>query len=322
MLLASVFVSGSAVAQQEITREEYIATYAPLAVEQQQRYGIPASIKLAQGILESQYGNSELARRSNNHFGIKCKSYWTGDTVRYDDDAKGECFRKYRSVAESYADHSKFLVESPRYAKLFTLKPTDYRGWAHGLKAAGYATNPHYAQQLIRIIDDYELYLFDEGEVPSYVAAGNYVPGKVESGPQVAETVAVEKVDIDNYEVSVYSIGGRGIFRNNGVLCLVARADDTYSSLARLLGIPEKRLRRYNDASSSAFPTEGEFIYAEPKRNAFSGGADMHRTVGHQTLRSLSQEYGIRLKKLAGINGYKRSQGDMPLPEGAQIKLL
>ncbi len=148
---------------QQLTREQYINKYKSIAVKQMNKYKIPASITLAQGCLESGDGNSVLARRANNHFGIKCHDDWNGRTYRHDDDARRECFRRYNSAEESYTDHSKFLVERRRYSSLFDLKITDYKGWAHGLKAAGYATNPKYAQLLIDIIEEYQLYKYDNG---------------------------------------------------------------------------------------------------------------------------------------------------------------
>ena len=151
-----------AVAQTRQTREEYIDKYKHIAIEHMERYGIPASITLAQGILESDSGNSNLARRSNNHFGIKCKSNWKGERVYHTDDAPDECFRKYDSVEESYEDHAEFLDQSPRYDSLFAYSSSDYRSWARGLKAAGYATAPDYAQRLTRIIEENLLFLFDE----------------------------------------------------------------------------------------------------------------------------------------------------------------
>ena len=246
-LAAALCTAGDALAQREMTREEYIATYAPLAIRQQQEYGIPASIKMAQGMIESRYGNSELSRRSNNHFGIKCKSNWIGDTVRYDDDARQECFRRYGSIEDSYRDHSEFLKNSPRYERLFRLDPKDYKGWAYGLKECGYATAPHYAVSLIKCIEDYELYLLDDGEYPSYVAVVETVPvvpppagEMVEAGyPEVA-------VDIDNYAVAVRSVDGYGIFVRGGVRFVVARAGDSCADIARSLGIPARRLKRFN----------------------------------------------------------------------------
>ena len=149
-------------AQTRQTREEYIARYKHIAIDHMERYGIPASITMAQGILESDSGNSNLAKSSNNHFGIKCKTGWDGRKVYHDDDEKGECFRAYDSVEESYRDHADFLDQSPRYDSLFAYSSTDYRSWARGLKAAGYATAPDYAQRLTKIIEDNQLYLLDK----------------------------------------------------------------------------------------------------------------------------------------------------------------
>jgi flagellum-specific peptidoglycan hydrolase FlgJ len=151
--LASAFASN--------TPEQYIALYKNDAIKEMKEYGVPASITLAQGMLESSNGNSALAVKANNHFGIKCHSDWTGDTYHMDDDEKNECFRKYPNVLDSYRDHSKFLKERSRYAALFTLKITDYKGWAEGLKAAGYATNPKYPQLLVNLIERYQLYIYD-----------------------------------------------------------------------------------------------------------------------------------------------------------------
>lgn len=150
------------VTAQDMTAQQYIAKYKSLAIESMMEFGIPASVKLAQGLIETSNGNSFLAQQANNHFGIKCKSNWTGETINYDDDAKGECFRKYSSDKDSYRDHSIFLSDSPRYAALFQLDPLDYRGWAKGLSSSGYATNPKYALLLIKAIEDNELFYIDE----------------------------------------------------------------------------------------------------------------------------------------------------------------
>jgi hypothetical protein len=156
ILFLCLAVSLAAHAQKEKT-EAYIATYKELAIAEMMRTGVPAAITLAQGILESQWGESDLVKSSNNHFGIKCKPEWTGDRVYHDDDAKGECFRVYPTADQSYMDHSDFLKTRPHYAFLFKLDPTDYEGWAKGLKKAGYATNPAYPQKLMKLINDYSL---------------------------------------------------------------------------------------------------------------------------------------------------------------------
>jgi len=156
LLLASLVLKNS-FAQQDPVVVQYIKTYKDLAIEEMQRTGIPASIKLAQGIHETSAGTSDLVRRSNNHFGLKCKSEWTGMTVKHTDDAPNECFRKYESSRDSYKDQSNYLKNSPRYGSLFDLDPTDYKAWAFGLKKAGYATNPKYSQVLIKLIEVYDL---------------------------------------------------------------------------------------------------------------------------------------------------------------------
>jgi flagellum-specific peptidoglycan hydrolase FlgJ len=167
MKLFSIFIctllfGATGRAQKNPAVEMYISQFAPLAMEEQQRTGMPAAIKLAQAIHESGAGNGDLAQRSNNHFGLKCKSNWTGKTAFHDDDEKGECFRAYDSISQSYRDQSDFLKNNKRYASLFTLDVTDYKGWANGLKQAGYATNPAYTQKLIQLIETYELFVFSE----------------------------------------------------------------------------------------------------------------------------------------------------------------
>ena len=159
------------VSNAQTAQEKYISTYADLAVQEMYRSGVPASITLAQGMLESGNGRSELAQKSNNHFGIKCHNNWSGERVYHDDDAKGECFRKYSHPYQSYRDHSDFLRYRDRYKFLFDLKTTDYKGWAYGLKQAGYATDPNYATKLIKIIEDYKLYQYDT-KTASFGAAG------------------------------------------------------------------------------------------------------------------------------------------------------
>ena len=173
--------------QQTTTRAEYIEKYAPLAVEQQTLYGIPASITLAQGLLESANGNSRLAREANNHFGIKCGSSWDGESIRHDDDAAQECFRAYSSPEESYIDHSLILLERRWYRPLFDLNPMDYKAWAHGLKKAGYATNPHYATLLIKIIEDNDLHRFDSALLADWESNN-------ETSEKAAEEVVAEEV--------------------------------------------------------------------------------------------------------------------------------
>lgn len=266
-LLGAIFATGSAAQARRISCEEYIATYAPLAIQLQKEYKIPASIKIAQGIFESDSGNSDLARRSNNHFGIKCKSEWQGPSVLHDDDAAGECFRKYATIEESYLDHAKFLAERPYYTSLFKLDIYDYRGWAKGLQAAGYATAKHYADAIINIIDRYELYLLDDGEYPACIASVKPVTflnltAQEESLPQDTEARILQGTDPD-MAVSVFKAGGHGIYVRNGVRCIIVREGESYESIAKSLRIPVRRLMRFNGDPSGGPLAAGQILYIE-----------------------------------------------------------
>lgn len=276
LILALLALPRQAQAQQSntttMTRAEYIERYAPLAVEQQTLYGIPASITLAQGLLESGNGNSRLARQANNHFGIKCGSSWDGESIRHDDDALQECFRAYNSPEESYIDHSLILLERKWYRPLFDLDPKDYKAWAHGLKKAGYATNPRYADLLIKIIEDYELYRFDNALVADWQSGGEVASAEPAEEPQEvaaaesAEQVAKEeprKVNVDTYTVALHKVGGYGIYLDEGRRYVVATAGDNLSRVAKSLGISRRQLRRINGFDASHTVIAGERIYLE-----------------------------------------------------------
>lgn len=263
-------------AQQTMTRAEYIEHYAPLAVEQQTLYGIPASITLAQGLLESGNGNSRLAREANNHFGIKCGSGWDGPSVRHDDDALQECFRAYSSPEESYIDHSLILLERKWYRPLFDLDPKDYKAWAHGLKKAGYATNPLYAELLIKIIEDYELYQYDNTLVADWHPSEPQREVVKEEAESVAEEVVEEKndtpieepqkprtVDVDNYRIALSTVGEYGIYAEGGRRYVIATEGDNLSRVAKTLGISVRRLRKINNLSTSHTVIAGERIFIE-----------------------------------------------------------
>ena len=312
-------------AQTRITKEEYIDRYKGIAIEHMERYCIPASITLAQGILESDSGNSTLARKSNNHFGIKCKSNWRGDRVYHDDDAKGECFRKYDTVEESYQDHADFLDQQPRYDSLFAYSSDDYRSWARGLKAAGYATAPDYAQRLIRIIEDNQLYLFDEDNGAALYAAHR----RAEQGitDDFADQSSVEtpatheaRIDPNDYRVPERTYNGYSVYVNNRTHYIIAGDGDTFARIARTFMLSERTLRKYNeiDPRSTADPVKGEMIYIERKQPKWCGNVRQHTVREGETLRSLSQDYGIRLKKLARLN---RLRADEAIAAGQTLKL-
>lgn len=273
VLGALAFMGGAVSAQEQakLTRKEYIDKYAPLAVEQQALYGIPASITLAQGLLESGNGNSRLAREGNNHFGIKCGGSWDGPSLRHDDDAPQECFRSYDSVEESYIDHSLFLSERERYKGLFTLDPKDYKGWAHGLKAAGYATNPVYAELLIKIIEEHQLYRYDNALLADYeapaqptISAQSEVAEGEQAQEQPTEVEVVVAVDVDKVAVPLHRISGYGIYADEGGRYILARKGDLIGRISRVVGVSTRRLCKLNNiADRGNALAEGQQIYIE-----------------------------------------------------------
>lgn len=274
LVVAVVAVAQSPVAaQQTLTRAQYIEQYAPMAVESQLLYGIPASITLAQGCLESGNGNSRLAREANNHFGIKCGGTWDGPSLRHDDDAPQECFRSYNSVAESYVDHALFLSERERYRSLFDLDPKDYKGWARGLKAAGYATNPAYAELLIRIIEENNLQRFDNALLADYVPTVVEQPAVeveepaaegdlavAESAPVVEEKVVV---DVDEVFVHLESVAGYGVRADVAGRYVVAKGGENLRQIGRKVGVSPRALARINSLGATAQLEKGHIIRLE-----------------------------------------------------------
>ncbi len=290
-----------------LTPEDYIAQWKEVAVRKMKEHGIPASITLAQGLLESGNGNSKLARDGNNHFGIKCTPDWTGGKTYHDDDAKGECFRKYKDATQSYEDHAKFL-QRQRYASLFELKPTDYKGWAHGLKKAGYATDPSYAPKLISLIERYELHKLDKGIDVTYKPSAKPptpASGKTGKRPtQGGETITIG--------------GGRAVDVFQGRIKYVrAKQGETFRTLARELEMTHGMLARWNDMDKEATLSDGQRIYIQPKRNAAKGAAT-HTARDGESLWSVSQEHGVKLARLAKYNGLP---SDARLRAGQKVQL-
>lgn len=261
-------------AERRITRQEYIEKYKDDAIKEMHHSKVPASITLAQGILESGDGNSPLALYANNHFGIKCHSSWNGGTFIMDDDEKNECFRKYNTVYQSFKDHSEFLTTRSRYASLFELKITDYEGWAKGLKSAGYATNPKYADLLIQLIEKHELDKYD-----------NYA--KVPSKELVKEKTSSQLATKNNSRIVK--------LHNNIKYTIVNKGDDA-KSIAQDFSINSWQILKYNDLNKSDMLSEGEIVYLQPKRN--KAAEDVHTLRTGETMRSISQFYGVKLKKL------------------------
>ena len=266
---------------QKMTREEYINKYQKSAINQMKKYKIPASITLAQGILESNNGNSRLATKANNHFGIKCHSSWNGKKIYADDDKKNECFRSYKNVASSFEDHSLFLTKYDRYKFLFDYKLTDYKSWAKGLKKAGYATNKKYADILIKIIEENKLYKFDNFKKSN----SNYSNKK-----------------------------RRNIYlHSNRIKYVKAKNDESLLDISNELDIRLWQLYRYNDIDKDYVLTEKEILFIQPKRN--KSRTYTHIVKEGETLRTISQNYGVKIKKLK-----KRNKFIMNSPINQEIK--
>ncbi len=341
-LLLVLAVAFDAMAQR-ISREEYIVNYKGFAVEQMEKFGIPASITMAQALLESDNGNSRLAREGNNHFGIKCRD-WTGATISHTDDRANECFRKYDSPEQSYIDHSEFLDNSPRYNFLFELDPYDYRGWAEGLRQAGYATSPTYGSALIKIIEDNKLYELDRGVNLTYeeltkAEAENplliVAPAPAPAAPAAASSTAVPVtpavtqsqtqsqtvgtlIDADAYQVSIDPATGLRVGTNNDVPYIIVRSGDSFASLARELRINYSSLLKFNDLSTAIPLYDGDAIYINKKKKQSEDGSTLHAVREGETMHSLSQKYGIRLASLYRLN---RMTPGQPVREGQQIRL-
>ena len=261
------------------TFQEYINQYKAIAIEQMEKHGIPASITLAQGLLESGAGKSELAQKSNNHFGIKCGSNWFGPTHTHFDDGRNECFRAYDNPRASYEDHSQFLKKE-RYARLFRLSILDYKGWARGLKACGYATSPTYADRLIQIIELYELNKLDRDPKAAYV------PEPVRPAVNVV-------------------LNTHTVMTNNGVMCIKAYGQDTWDTIAKEFSVPKYKLLEYNEAIESVDINAGDYIYLQKKQkkgDKHYGKDYWHHVQQGESMYSIAQLYGIRIANLYKLN--------------------
>lgn len=286
-------------AQHNEVRKAYIEKYADLAIKEMKLSGIPASIKMAQALLESDNGRSDLALSANNHFGIKCHLTWEGRRFYYDDDAHNECFRAYKSVEDSYSDHSLFLMGRSRYHFLFDLDPYDYKAWAKGLKTAGYATNPKYADLLIRIIEDNHLYRLD-----------HMIP---ENGRRKAYALEAEEGKPLPDQIPLQNIHTR-----NRIRFVVAKPDDDVASLTEQYDLLKWEIRKYNEIPKQRDLQTGQIVYLQPKRKKAERGYDIHYVREGDSWYSISQHYGIKLKWL-----YKRNnaQPGIPLEDGQEVYL-
>jgi LysM repeat protein len=291
VLLVAVHVTHASAIRRNAAYEKYIIRYREQAVQQQQKYKIPASITMAQALLESAAGESTLAKNANNHFGIKCHTGWKGETSYHDDDKKNECFRKYKNVKDSYEDHSRFLSERSNYVRLFTYKITDYRKWAKGLQECHYATDRGYANKLIDIIETYELYNLDKEKGKTKV-----------NEPETTPPVMLQ----------------REVFRTHNLIYVIAKDDDSLEVIARDLGFKAKQLQKYNEMHNG-FPLEkGDIVYLQKKKKQADAPYLLHTVQIGESMHSISQRYGVRVKSLYKIN---KKKPDFVPEEGDVLQL-
>ena len=344
-LFLCISASASLAAKDEKTPQTiYIEQFATLAVEEMYRSGVPASITLAQGLLESGYGLSELAVKGNNHFGIKCHNNWTGKKMYYDDDRKGECFRVYPSPEQSYRDHSDFLRYRDRYKFLFDYKVTDYKSWAHGLKKAGYATDPAYPKKLINLIETYKLYEYDRKpasfaksdrkakrnhEKPARKIKEEKVKVEKASGPVAEpeqeqelpkspnEIEQVEALTNEQRQDFQFSIS-REVYTRNGVPFVKTVEGETLAMIAASNHLFVREILKFNDLLSDAPLAPGTEVYLKPKKKQAVKGLDKHVVEGGDSMRGIAQRYGVRLKSLLKMNGM--TEADV-IRDGDIIKL-
>lgn len=296
-------ITADLAAQERTTIEQYVEQFRDIAISEMKRSGVPAAITLAQGILESENGNSDLVKKSNNHFGIKCKSTWAGDSVNHDDDAEGECFRAYDNAEESYRDHSNFLKGNQRYAFLFNLDPEDYKAWAKGLKKAGYATNPRYPELLIKYVEQYNLQqytLVALNKIPSTdivatTGTQTAVPSQEEVGGGPSQP-AVETAPVPTDPDRVITINkSKCVFVSKGT-SLLALATRHHVNLSRLM--------EFNDFSEEGLLKKDQYIFLQKK--ARTGEKEYYIVQPGETFHDIAQKNGIQLESLREYNDLQK----------------
>ena len=305
-LIGAMVAVAAAVAAVDINaaREEYIAKYSALAISEMERTGVPASITLAQGLLESGAGRSTLATKANNHFGIKCHKSWRGEKVYHDDDAPQECFRSYPKAEDSFKDHSDFLRYYDRYKFLFDLEITDYKGWCYGLKKAGYATDPEYAGKLIALIEKYDLSRFDKGAVVA-----------VESPEKLEKAVIMPASYDEQFRFSLE----RTVYQKNGVACIYSVAGDTYESIALIYDLFPREILRFNDLKQSQELLPGTIVYIQAKKSKAAKGLEKYIvSEDGESLREISQRFGVKMRSIEKRNKLKKGE---PLVHEQELRL-
>lgn len=318
-LITSFFVLWLAIVhgQSRQTPKQYIERFDQDAVAEMLKSGVPASITLSQGMLESDYGNSHLAKKARNHFGIKCHSKWTGGKFYMDDDAKDECFRVYETVYDSYVDHSNFLRNNRRYGFLFDLKTTDYKGWAKGLKKAGYATNPKYPALLIKIIEENGLAKYDKmtkSDLKKLGATSKGSTGDPGTNGGVSGNQSGKGSQQKGKETKPNSLPSKtGIqISSNKIKYVVSRPGDTPDAIAKRYNMGLWQICHYNEVKRKMKFQTGTIIYLQPKRWKYRGGVEFHKVKSGDTIWKVSQKYGIKMRRLRAMN---------KLEKGAVIKV-
>ena len=321
-LVCAVIMPVMADAVSQSPQQEYVRKYSVIAVSEMYRSGVPASITLAQGLLESGCGLSELALKSNNHFGIKCHNSWKGEKVYHDDDAKGECFRKYDSPEDSFRDHSDFLRYRDRYKFLFDYKTTDYEAWAYGLKTAGYATDPSYPSKLIRLIEEYDLHEYDT-KPSSYgkPSRGKHVKMKGEAKEEIvtvpeSPTVMEQSQPVVATKREQFSfILTRPMYVRNGVPFVTSVEGETCRSIAASQNLFLREILRFNDLDADVQLLPGTVVYVQAKKRHAAKGIDKYVAEGGETMREIAQRYAVKLSSLYRLNGvgpdYIPREGDV-----------
>ena len=322
IILIALLVLISVCARAQGPQEEYIRKYSDIAVQEMLRSGVPASITLAQGILESASGQSELARMGNNHFGIKCHKGWTGRTMHKDDDARNECFRVYTTADESFRDHSDFLRYRDRYKFLFDIERTDDKGWAYGLKRAGYATDPKYPTKLIKYIEDYDLTRFDvitEEEEAVMPEAPHRIEEPFAVNSRTAAASSAQAQEQVNPSEDFHFAPSRQMFSLNGVPFVYAVEGETYSSIAKSNHLFKWEILRYNDVSKDASLPAGAIVYLQAKRNQAPKGLDKYIVAEDgESFHDICQRFAVKEKAIKKLNGFT---DPVDLNEGDEIKL-
>lgn len=319
---AALLIACTGITAQNLTPEQYIEKFKDFAIREMKRMGVPASITLAQGLHESEFGNSVLVKKSNNHFGIKCKSSWSGGGVSHDDDAPGECFRTYKTAEESYRDHSNYLRGNQRYASLFELNPADYKGWAYGLKKAGYATNPKYPAILISTIEKYNLQQYSLvaiNDMPKYDKSqfedDKEVPFVYNEEEEKTNTLYAKNVSNKDITPSEGSEFDRIVYINQ-VKCIMAKKGTSLLAIAARQNIDLAKLLEYNDFTQDGLLAKDQPVFLQ--RKATQGSTDTYICKKGETLLDAAQQNGIQLEYLARYNGLTKNT---VINEGATLNL-